>query len=178
MGLATHLGPWLLGTIKNTTGTTVGTNVRNVGPTTLTQFARYTYADCPTTGKSKNLFVIPAGSLITYAGYYLTTGFNAGTAAYLNVGTTASSTAYSINANSYDMQAAASTFSSGFPVSASSAATTAAAQAMVIGTSDVQITANINFSGAAPTAGSVLILFSYVLCNPDGTYTPTSATGP
>ena len=29
MGFATHLGPWLLGTIKNTTGTTVGTNVAN-----------------------------------------------------------------------------------------------------------------------------------------------------
>ena len=30
MGFATHLGPWLLGTVKETTGTTPGT-VRNTG---------------------------------------------------------------------------------------------------------------------------------------------------
>ena len=30
MGFATHLGPWLLGTVKNTTGTTVGT-LQNTG---------------------------------------------------------------------------------------------------------------------------------------------------
>ena len=36
MGFATHLGPWLLGTVKNTTGTTAGT-VRNMGATIVAQ---------------------------------------------------------------------------------------------------------------------------------------------
>jgi len=36
MGFATHLGPWLLGTVKNTTGTTAGT-IRNMGATTVAQ---------------------------------------------------------------------------------------------------------------------------------------------
>ena len=34
MGFATHLGPWLLGTVKDTTGTTAGT-IRNTGCTTV-----------------------------------------------------------------------------------------------------------------------------------------------
>ena len=36
MGIATHLGPWLLGTVKDTSGTTAGT-VRNIGATMVTQ---------------------------------------------------------------------------------------------------------------------------------------------
>jgi len=38
MGFATHLGPWLLGTVKNTTGTTAGT-IRNTGCTSVAQNA-------------------------------------------------------------------------------------------------------------------------------------------
>ena len=36
MGFATHLGPWLLGTVKNTTGTTAG-SVQNMGGTVVAQ---------------------------------------------------------------------------------------------------------------------------------------------
>ena len=38
MGFASHLGPWLLGTVKNTTGTTAGT-IRNMGATIVAQQA-------------------------------------------------------------------------------------------------------------------------------------------
>ena len=44
MGFATHLGPWLLGTVKDTTGTTAGT-VRNTGATIVAQVDNLTAAD-------------------------------------------------------------------------------------------------------------------------------------
>ena len=44
MGFATHLGPWLLGTVKNTTGTTAGT-VCNTGCTVVAQSGTTTVAD-------------------------------------------------------------------------------------------------------------------------------------
>ena len=42
MGFATHLGPWLLGTVKNTTGTTAGL-VRNTGDTVVAQTFKVDY---------------------------------------------------------------------------------------------------------------------------------------
>jgi len=59
MGFATHLGPWLLGTVKNTTGTTVGT-IRNMGATVVAQTATTTVND--TTAVTE--FVLPAGAQI------------------------------------------------------------------------------------------------------------------
>jgi hypothetical protein len=60
MGFATHLGPWLLGTVKDTTGTTAGT-MRNIGATIVTQFKTATFAETTAT----TLAVLPAGSFIT-----------------------------------------------------------------------------------------------------------------
>jgi len=75
MGFATHLGPWLLGTVKNTTGTTAGT-IRNLGATTVSQTAAVTSADAA----ASQAFVLPAGSLLLEM--YLnqaTTTFTSGT---------------------------------------------------------------------------------------------------
>ena len=66
MGMATHLGPWLLGTIKNTTGTTAGT-VRNVGATIVAQ-------QVPLVAGSAVTLMIPAGAAITAVQTYITTG--------------------------------------------------------------------------------------------------------
>ena len=59
MGFATHLGPWLLGTVKNTTGTTAGT-IRNMGATVVTQTGLTTVNDTTATTE----FVLPAGAQI------------------------------------------------------------------------------------------------------------------
>ena len=59
MGFATHLGPWLLGTVKNTTGTTAG-SIRNMGATVVTQSATTTVSDTT----AVTLFVLPAGAQI------------------------------------------------------------------------------------------------------------------
>ena len=60
MGLASHLGPWRLGTVLNTTGTTAGT-IRNMGATIVAQTKAITFADSTST----QAFVLPAGALIT-----------------------------------------------------------------------------------------------------------------
>ena len=59
MGFASHLGPWLLGTNKYTTGTTAGT-IQNMGATVVAQTATTTVSD--TTAVLE--FCIPAGSQI------------------------------------------------------------------------------------------------------------------
>ena len=62
MAFATRLGPWLLGTVKNTTGATAGT-INNLGATTVAQ----TYN------------AIPAGALITGVQFLTTTLFASAT---------------------------------------------------------------------------------------------------
>jgi len=70
MGFATHLGPWLLGTVKNTTGTTAGT-IRNMGATTVTQSNTTTVSDTT----AVTLFVLPAGAQITNFFVDITTAY-------------------------------------------------------------------------------------------------------
>jgi hypothetical protein len=72
MGFATHLGPWLLGTVKDTTGTTAATT-RNTGSTIVLQSKAVTYAETTAT----NLAALPAGSLITSVQLFVdVTAFN------------------------------------------------------------------------------------------------------
>ena len=71
MGFATHLGPWLLGTVKNTTGTTAATT-RNTGCTVVAQSNVTTYADTTAT----NQFVLPAGAQILNIYLDVTAAFN------------------------------------------------------------------------------------------------------
>lgn len=66
MGFATHLGPWLLGTVKDTTGTTAGT-VRNTGASVVTQQVALVAGSAVTV-------MIPAGSIIHQVQAYMTTG--------------------------------------------------------------------------------------------------------
>jgi len=90
MAFASHLGPWLLGTVKNTTGTTAG-QIRNMGATTVIQ-------SVPLVASSAVQLVIPAGSLILNAYTYMSTGAVGTPALYVN-GTSAGtiSTAAGIN---------------------------------------------------------------------------------
>jgi hypothetical protein len=70
MGFATHLGPWLLGTVKNTTGTTAGT-IQNTGTTTVTQTGTMTVS----TTTATTFAVIPAGAQIINIFCDITTAF-------------------------------------------------------------------------------------------------------
>ena len=84
MGFATHLGPWLLGTVKNTTGTTAGT-IRNMGVTNVSQIASVASTDAATT----QAFVLPAGALLleiylNQSGATFTSGSSGTFTVYLN----------------------------------------------------------------------------------------------
>jgi hypothetical protein len=80
MGFATHLGPWLLGTVKNTTGTTAGT-VQNMGNTVVNQSTTVAFGTL--TG---NAFVLPAGAQVTHVTIVTTTVFSAATTLKLSIG--------------------------------------------------------------------------------------------
>ena len=78
MGFATHLGPWLLGTVKNTTGTTAG-NIRNMGATVVTQSKAILYTDITAATVA---FTIPAGSQILTASFNTTVAYATTTPTY------------------------------------------------------------------------------------------------
>ena len=86
MGFATHLGPWLLGTVKDTTGTTAGT-VRNTGATIVAQTntASFTFAaiNSSLTGTA---FCLPAGALITGCQFLTSEAYSAAVTVKLTMG--------------------------------------------------------------------------------------------
>ena len=85
MSTTTFSGPIRAGTIRYTTGTTLGTNVANVGSTVMAQSAAFTQASGATT------IVIPANSQVLSIAINVTTEFT-GVATTFGVGTTASAT--------------------------------------------------------------------------------------
>ncbi len=93
MGTTTFSGPLRAGTIKSTTGTTLGSDVNNVGEVVLSQREEITQA---TNGSSAGVYttniVIPAGSTITSIQLYVGVVWS-GAASTLGIGTTASATA-------------------------------------------------------------------------------------
>lgn len=160
MGLATHLGPWVLGTVKNTTGTTAGT-IRNTGITTVLQYSSsiaYT-ASAASTG-----IVIPAGSILTDLFLIQTTQFTSGTSGTLTIllNGTAMANATITGAGSLTNIVFA-------PTSVTTAATW-----LNIGSTDGILTV----TGATLTAGAGVLCAHYGLRQPDGTYVATSTTGP
>lgn len=151
MGFATHLGPWLLGTTRYTTGTTADTT-RNIGSTIVCQTKAVTYAETTAT----NLAALPAGSLITAVQLYVdATAFN-GTSPTLTikVGSTTIGTIAptSGTAGLYTM----------------TATTTAANLALMtnVGASDVFVTYAV--SGTTVTTGAGTLLIAYTVRGSDG----------
>jgi len=104
MGFATHLGPWLLGTTKNTTGTTAATT-RNTGCTVVSQSKDVVYGTL--TG---NAIAVPAGAQIVGVTVVTTTVFSAATTLLLSIGGTAFTTTGTITSvGSVDLGANATT---------------------------------------------------------------------
>jgi len=86
MGTTTFSGPVKAGTISNTTGTTVGTDMKNVGFTLMAQSAAITQS---TTAAASGI-IIPANSQIVECYVYVTTAYD--NSATLSIGTSSSST--------------------------------------------------------------------------------------
>ena len=86
MGTTTFSGPIKAGNIYNTTGTTVGTDIKNVGSVLMAQSAAITQS---TTAAASGI-VIPANSQIVEMSVYVTTAWD--NSSTLNIGTTSTST--------------------------------------------------------------------------------------
>ena len=157
MGLASHLGPWLLGTVKNTTGSTAGT-IRNMGYTLSVQQAPIAYTDSAAT----YAMTIPAGSLIFEA--YI----------YQSGATYTSGTSGTVTLNINGTASAVATITTG-SAGVIGVNPTSVAQALAfsnVGSTD----AIISTTNATLTAGSGILVVVYGVRNSDGTYAPTSYT--
>ena len=161
MGFATHLGPWLLGTVKETTGTTVG-NIRNTGATVVSQSKSILYTDITA---ATIAFTIPAGSQI------LTATFNT-TVAYA---TTTPTYALFANAVAINTAANGSVFANTGIVNILLGNNTAAAAVLCnnVGTTDSIIT--FTQANVTATSGAGILTMTYVVKNSDGTQVPASA---
>ena len=92
MATTTFSGPIKAGTISNTTGTTVGTNVKNVGQVLMAQSFSFAYS---TEGSATDTtVVIPANSQIVSIEVNVETAFNDSGSDLLEVGSSADTDLY------------------------------------------------------------------------------------
>jgi hypothetical protein len=145
MGFATHLGPWLLGTNKNTTGTT-GTTTRNTGCTVVSQSAPVVFGTL--TG---NLIAVPAGSQIVDVKVVTTTVFSAATTCVLDIGGTAFTTTGTITSVGSAALGANATTPGGW---------------LNVGAVDTFI--SYTLAGTSLTTGAATIIVTYAVRNADG----------
>jgi len=152
MGFATHLGPWLLGTVKNTTGTTVGT-IRNMGATVVSQSTNVVYGTL--TG---NAFVLPAGAQVTHVTIVTTTVFSAATTLKLSIGGVDFTTTGTItNVGGVNLNANATT-PGGW---------------LNVGSTDAQVT--YTMAGTSLSTGEATVFIMYVVRNSDGSANPSAS---
>jgi hypothetical protein len=160
MGFATHLGPWLLGTVKDTTGTTAGT-IRNVGATPCLQTKAVAYAD---TTANTVLAVLPAGAYIQNIQYIITTAY------------TTTMPTFTIYVNGTAITAAitiASPVAGATGVAALALATTNPSLVLNVGTSDAIVSFTQSNGGGTTGAGTLVI--AYLVRGSDGSANPASA---
>lgn len=99
MGITTFTGPVRAGNILNTTGTTVGTDVANVGFVVMSQSADVAQAtNAGSAGVYKTNIVIPANSQILRITILKTTAWS-GVATTINVGTNSTATQLALAAD-------------------------------------------------------------------------------
>lgn len=158
MGIATHLGPWLLGTVKDNSG-------RNVGATLVTQTATVAFGAMTTSPTAQLLFTLPAGSKIVRFDEEVTTAISGGSVT--NVGVTIGDSG---TANKYITTHNTGT-SSAKVAQATIDAAMVVAQTNNIGTSDVPVYGTFTAAGGNPTAGAIVVTVEYIVRNADGTTT-------
>jgi len=161
MAIASHLGPWLLGTTKFTTGTTADT-IRNMGATVVTQTDTITFGEI-NTSLTGNVVTLPAGAIIQSMQYYVTSTFSAATTIKLSIGAT-------------DITAATTITGPAAPanLTAATASDTVTALLANVGTTDKIITFTAT-KASTLTTGSVTLQIVYTVRNADGSTDSTSA---
>ena len=148
MGTTTFSGPIKAGTIKDTTGTTVGSDKANVGFVLMAQSGNVVFG---ANGTETVVATLPANSQIYQIAVDVTTAFDAGTTNTLDIGdgTTADKYADALAAGSQARVLATSDVSQ-------------IGNLIDIGTSDVDITVTYNQTGTAATAGAATVTVLYL----------------
>jgi hypothetical protein len=157
MAIASRLGPWLLGTVKDTTGTAAGT-VRNMGATPVMQSKSITVAD---TTAQTILAYLPAGSMIQAVTFNTTTAY----------GVAVPTIALFCNGVAINTAAASGSGIGSFGVFNITLGNNNAAGATLaanVGANDALIAFTQALGGA--TLGAGVLNIAYVVRNPDGTY--------
>jgi len=172
MGFATHLGPWLLGTVKNTTGTTVGT-IENLGATVVSQTFKKDYTGQAASATTDTICVLPAGAQIVNIMIDTTVAFTGSTAANVSIGDGTTAALYWA---STDVTSAGRAAISGAAAKLGAwcgAASTASPNGVGIGSTDVKVVATMTPTVAAVTAGTVQYTIQYVVANSNGAQFPS-----
>jgi hypothetical protein len=151
MGFATHLGPWLLGTVKNTTGTTAGT-IRNMGATTVSQSVDLVFGTLTGTA-----FVLPAGAQCVSVTAVTTTVFSAATTLKLSIGGTDFTTTPTITTVGQHGLTANTTTPGGW---------------LNVGATDAIVTYTL--AGTELSTGASTVVITYTVRNSDGSANPTA----
>ena len=175
MGFATHLGPWLLGTIKNTTGTTVGT-IENLGATVVSQTFKKSYTGAAfDVAATDTICVLPAGSQIQFIHIDTLTAFTGSTAANVTVGDGTTAALYWASTNITAAGRAAISNAASKLEAWSGAATTASPNGAGIGSTDVKVVATLTPTVANVTAGTVQYTVVYTVANSNGAQFPSAS---
>jgi len=158
MGFASHLGPWLLGTNKYTTGTATGT-VQNMGATIVAQTKAVAYAD---TTAQTTAFVLPAGSLITSCQFIITTAYTTTAPTFtIFIGGTQASSAVTLGA-----LVGANSITLG--------GNSAAGAALVANVGSTDATIAFTQSNGAGGTGAGILVVAYIVRGSDGAMYPTA----
>ena len=148
MGTTTFSGPIKAGTIKDTTGTTVGTDKANVGVVLMAQSANVVFGD---DGAETVVATVPANSQLWQVSVDVTTAFDAATTNTFDIGDGTTADKY---ADALDVSSAARLL-----------ATSDVSQLgnlVDIGTTDVDVTVTYNQTGTAATAGAATVTVLYL----------------
>jgi hypothetical protein len=151
MANTTFSGPIKAGNIRNTTGTTVGENVKNTGQVVMSQSVMIDAAVAAGT-TTYNVGVIPKNSQLLTVILRCAVVSNSGTSATVSVGKTGAATNFIGNTN---VKALGET---------TALATGSLDEADRFG-SDTQITATLIAAGSTATTGQVTVTFTYLQAN-------------
>ena len=148
MATTTFSGPVKAGTINNTTGTTVGTNVANTGFVLMAQSANVVFE---ANGTTTDIATLPANSQIFQITVDVTTVFNAASTNTLDLG----------DGSTADQYADALALGSLARVLATSDVSQIG-NLIDIGTSDITVTATYNQTGTEAAAGACTVTVLYL----------------
>ena len=154
MATTTFSGPVKAGTISNTTGTTLGTNVKNTGQVAMAQSIMISMAVAAGTN-TYNVGVIPKNSQIVEVLMRFAIASDAGTSATISVGKT----------NSGGATAASYTAAENTKSAADHTQQSSAFDNMDRVNEDTQVTATLITVGTTSTTGQATVTVTYIQAN-------------